>query len=281
MAVEYVKPGQKLRRIKASDWNDILNCKEAWKTGQLGSRPAQMGPVIGDYIIDIRNDSGADVDILTIMCIDAPLITPDDDDYNLFMTLPPTFSAISLSDWESSEPLCFARFIVTKEPIKDGKVGKAQLYGCTPSFINVTAGLEDFFYAVPDSAEPNILVSWPFGPFRVLWRAGGSGDQPCFVSFPETTFQNLADPGGLNYYEIDRSDPADDALVWDPVNDLPTDWADYDGLKLTTENLRYRAGASATLEYIYQTYYWLTPFAPVIAAVTPEEATTNICPNAS
>jgi hypothetical protein len=270
-----VQPGQQLK-ISAPTWNAFIDTANyvkkdmvALSSGLGKSFTKQAG------IITAQNATGAAVTVFTPLVITgSPLVTISDPTTAFD---PGYYFDADLLTSCSSEELYFSKIGIAQGPAPNDATAlfSVMFSGITQVQIEVEAAYADCAYAL--AKEDGKLYCRPFGHAEILYRESGTGTKWAVIYLPADQ-RNTYD-AGFNYYEIDRSGAADDALIWNPVADTPADWADYDGLKLTTESMRYRSGASATLEYIYQVYYWLTPFAPVVTAVTPVAAVTNICPN--
>ena len=63
--------------------------------------------------------------------------------------------------------------------------------------------------------------------------------------------RNLHADDAVNAYEIDRTSEDDDDKEWNPANELPEDWADYDCVKLTVEYLRYDSSRITSYNVCY------------------------------
>ncbi len=71
-------------------------------------------------------------------------------------------------------------YAILLEPIEAGEIGRAMILGVTPA--KVTINSSDDGYAVPKAgSSEGALESSATGTARILWRAGGGGEQWCVL----------------------------------------------------------------------------------------------------
>jgi len=222
----------------------------------------------------VQNNSGGNLDKFEILGIDSPIVDPDDNetDFQNRITLigvtPEDGSGGSGSDDHRG------KFIVLQEPIPDGDIGRGIISGETIVKINVED--EDHKYADVTDATSTYLTSSNSGSARILWKESGTGVVWAYVRLGFPQIYNMHADDASSAYTIDRTDEDDDEKEWNPENDLPTDWADYDCVKLIVEYLRYDTTAG-TLKRVEHEYHWAAPNAPVIPAATVTTAETSDC----
>jgi hypothetical protein len=258
------------QKLYANDWNTLVDAAEWVKERQRNKLSESTKLPDQSGIVLIQNKSGAAMTHLNILAIDTISITPTNNE-NFFQCNTPIFDCIAWASVPDAEKYR-RQFVILQEPIDINKCGKAMVYGITPCRLNVINA--NHTYAKPSTTDNEKLDTSYAGPCRILWKESGTGTKWGVVQFATIPWTNWLP---TTPYTIDRSLTADDAKEWDPSQDKPTDWKDYDGVKLIYVTLRYVSGTGASLKYVKHTLQWLTPFAPVIAAAVVTTATTSTC----
>jgi hypothetical protein len=206
--IEKVSAGEPLK-IRASEWNLIAEAvadylrKKAGNTGATGPASSKYGQPVE---IQIRNDTGSDLSIHSILKVGSPLVSAID--YPFEFLEPPVFGG--------STPAATTDLVaVTQDPIPDGELGRAILLGvaiCTVDVVDSGHG-----YAEPTASSAAKLTSATTGPIRIIWKDSGTGDKTAVVLLQsvgssgdslawqedsvvlsDPTFINVLTSGGLN-----------------------------------------------------------------------------------
>jgi len=263
-----VLAGDKLK-IPAKTFNTFVDAGQYYLDRQGDLKVSPAGNNLRSAMVRVYNNSGADQDMFAVLAITGVSISQSDNE-NEFMHRGPVLTVDLWSNVTAADRYK-TTFVILQQPVKQEKIARAKAFGVSQVQINVTNASHP--YAKPSASSAILDSAWA-GPTRILYQESGTGTKWAVVHFQEIPWINW-EP--TTPYEIDRSDSADDAKVWNPKNGVPANWDTlYDGVKLTWRTLRYDDSAG-TLEYVDQIFQWLTPFAPVIEAVTPATADTGEC----
>jgi len=172
-ALRKVKPGDPLA-IPAEAFNAFIDAARDVQARRLAQRQgAQPAQDPGTTVVLVRNDSGADRDRFDVLGISGPLIAPSDD-------LDAFKSRVTLTGVTPADPTHVGRFAVLTEPVADGEIGRAVISGVVPVKVSVAdADAADWADICADVTA--YLTAGPTGSARVLWRAGGTGQQWALV----------------------------------------------------------------------------------------------------
>jgi len=125
-----VVPGQ-AQRIRASTFNTMIDAAQDWKNrafGSGGAIPIEQAARHG--VIIVRNDSGGDLDVFSIVGVNTLLTAPaNGEDHRSYI-----FSAVTPSAGYEQ------KFAILQEPIVSGNCGKAMIVGVTPALISRPVG---------------------------------------------------------------------------------------------------------------------------------------------
>jgi hypothetical protein len=121
-------------------------------------------------MVQVLNDSGADVAQYEVLGIDGPIFAPQDypDPGDEFSRVPQLIG-VAIDDELHAE-----RYVVAQEPILDGKIGLAMVCGITPAVVNIINAADRF--AIVEDGEA-VLQSSTRGGAKILWKAAGTGLQ--------------------------------------------------------------------------------------------------------
>lgn len=158
-----VSPGQPLR-FSAGDINACFDAARAHKAKQMAAE-SESRAIRDPSIVLIRNDTATDLDFMSVLGIDVPLILPADN-------LNEWRSRVMFSAVDPTEDHA-GKFCVLQEPIPAGKMGRAMLIGVTPVVLDVTDEA-DGFADVADGVTAT-LKSGTHGSARILWKEAGTG----------------------------------------------------------------------------------------------------------
>jgi hypothetical protein len=181
MTLKKVASGQSFRP-RADDWNAFvdaaLDCRQ--RRNSFGARS-----MLGTYrqgIVLVRNKTGADQDQFSALWIDDLAVRPDDPDgEQRFRTAGPVVDVKLFADIAAANRH-ECRYVVLQEPLKDGKVGHAMLFGVSPAKLDIPVEAHD--YADPNPAlSAKLRTGWS-GSCRILWKQTGIGEKWALVHFP-------------------------------------------------------------------------------------------------
>ena len=215
-------------------------------------------------IVWVKNGSGAEKPHKACMAIQGylfPDIEEDSDHYHRFLVDTPEFNTVSFSTISDAK---FAKtsMAILFRPLEDNAVGPAMIFGTTSVFLKV--GKEEHTHAMPDKSDDSRMITGFSGHAKIEWKEKGTGEKLGVVSFPLGNPMNWKPQ---NPYEIDRTNSAHDDREWDPSNNKPEKWRDYDGLKFVLGHNRYTYGiGSESITELKDTFEWLTAFAPIITS---------------
>lgn len=152
------KPGDKLRDVVTSQsWNALLDLRDQFARTQAGANIV-TGPLASrDCLVEVRNDTGADLTRFAVVGLDGVTVEPseNEDEYTERHVLrADVYSGVNA-----------ARFAVVQEDIPDGEIGRAVVCGVTVAQINVKSLSHKFARAV---AGDTVMLSGDSGHAKVL-----------------------------------------------------------------------------------------------------------------
>lgn len=151
------------RKINTRAFNTMMDVAKAFTeaTRRGLSEPFNIAAFLATTIVDVRNDTGIDLEVTDVMGIDAPLFDPEE---NVFAFLDRvTFSGI-VPTYAGQR----GRFVICAEPIAAGEIGKCYAAGVFPCYVY----LNDFthLYADVQEGDTNALDSdGVSGAVELLW----------------------------------------------------------------------------------------------------------------
>ena len=174
---QHVRPGQKVK-ISAPAWNGAMNAARAHQqstaAGASAGTPKQQFPQTG--IVLVKNNSGGDLGMLSVLGIDGPLFDPTDSAaVNEFK------SRVVLKGITPSATTHKGKFVILREPLKAGAIGEAYAAGCCPAKVNVVA-TGDTSADVSDGSSASLKSGG--GSAKILWKESGTGVRWAVVLMP-------------------------------------------------------------------------------------------------
>jgi len=164
-AMKKVKSGDPLV-IPSQTFNSFIDAAQAHKARQQASSQTDRQAFRQSGIVLVKNASGADRSRFDVLGIDAPVITPTDNE--------DTFkNKVVLSGTTSAEPDHLGRFVVLLEPLADGKIGMACASGVCAVHVDVQH--EDHRFADIKDSDASCLQSCASGAATILWKETGTG----------------------------------------------------------------------------------------------------------
>lgn len=241
--------------LKAQDYNFIVEAANGWHRSP--KRP-DLAAVPEPPTSRVWARAVADVDLFQPLHLREYVPASDG---NLDITVRPTAYAVEADALSSSIKPHQLFLGVAQGAAKAGSLVPVLISGVT---LIKYAGL-DASKSWLDYDDQGALVAGDAGRWRIL-PYGGSNLGGCVVALPAA----MPQPVAYNPYTIDRTAAGDDNKGWDPANNLPADWADYDAVELVTGSLRLTSGGVA-LVAVRRT--WAATVAPVIPAVAAADVT--------
>jgi hypothetical protein len=170
-----VSSGQPMR-IPARAYNAFIDAAMDLQQRRMSGSGSADERNIVPVLVLVQNDSGGDCQEGDVLGIDKALIDPTQCDPQTvqFVHLP-AYSGITPAD-----PDHLGMFIITAEPIPDGKIGRGFISGVVPAWIDVQDTNDN--YAEINDGDSNALKSGASGSAYILWLAGsGTGEQWAIV----------------------------------------------------------------------------------------------------
>ena len=163
-------------RPTARVWNAFVDAALAFRRGPaVGHGAEALAPARMLHLrLPVKNNSGYDRDRFDVLGLSTgPLFDPA-------TALDGFKNALALIGDEPDEPVDIGRFCVLAEPIADGAIGWGIVAGLAPVLLDVED--EDAAeYADCADGITGYLAAGATGSARVLWRAGGEGQQWAYV----------------------------------------------------------------------------------------------------
>jgi len=253
--------------IPAATFNTFIDSARDFLSRQSDMNRARIRDTRNSGIILVKNASGEDRARFEILGITDPVISVSDNEEHFK-------NRVALKGEMPSVDDHTGKFVILLEPLKSDGIGMAMALGICP--VKLTVDSEDHTHADVKDEEAATLQSGFSGSAQILWKESGTGEKWAVVRINAMPPRNLHADDAVNAYEIDRTSEDDDDKEWNPANELPEDWADYDCVKLTVEYLRYDSSAG-TLKRVKQEFHWAAANAPIIPAADVSTAATGSC----
>jgi hypothetical protein len=159
--LRHVRPGQPLS-IPAAAYNAFVDAAFAYRQTQvaINAGPVPLLPAEQTAVF-VKNDSGGDVPRFGVLGLDAPLISPADNELEFAARV--TFRGVLPSASTRG------RFAVLQEPLAQGRIGRAVISGVTIGRIAVAGADVDFRWADIKAASTAALQPDPDGAAQILW----------------------------------------------------------------------------------------------------------------
>lgn len=168
-ALRKVQAGQSLE-IPATAYNAFIDAARDFRERTAGLGQGAQRAFQQASIILVRNDSGADRARFDVLGLDAPVISPADNE-DAFK------NQVVLGGVMPLAGACEGRFVVLAEPIAASGIGRAFAAGVCPARIDVPNEDHDWRFADLGDGVAGNLVVHTRGTATILWRAGGTGLQ--------------------------------------------------------------------------------------------------------
>lgn len=185
MAADFQHAKKGDRKLDLRSYNAMMDVARQWlQASRRGLNQANVffEPRSGT-IVNVRNDSGTDLDTGQVLGIDASLFDPDDQ-RDAFL-----FDGPSVVGATPADGVHNGRFVVLAQPIKNDDVGLAYAAGVCPAKVSLTNS-DDGFADINDGTTSNLLSDASAGAAQILWSpglsggsSGATGEQWCIIRF--------------------------------------------------------------------------------------------------
>lgn len=172
-----VRSGQKLE-IPAKAYNAFVDAAIDLRQRSHGTQQQSNLEQRSTGIMLVRNNSGEDMPRLSVLGLDAPVVSPTDN-LQQFKNR----AAMSASKPQSDHQ---GRFVILLDAIRQGAIGRAYVSGVCPAYVYVESEYDGFVpidnaYADITENDASKLTAKEEGSAQILWREGGTGDQWAIV----------------------------------------------------------------------------------------------------
>lgn len=196
---DHVSRNQPLR-FRADRHNAWQDAAAAHAAKKVGGPPGAAGQT--NVILDITNNTGADIPINGVLEINGLQIEPTYNDG--ILQNHPILDGQTPSG--SDVPIA-----ITLQPARDGDTVQAVVVGVVPCKVDVQD--TDHQFAVPTNGENAKLESATTGGVRILYKPAATGDQDCLVQLPVSGGAARLEFLWSNLYSLDHSEPETDPLL--------------------------------------------------------------------
>jgi hypothetical protein len=152
------KPGDRVRDVvTAQAWNSLIDLRDQFARSQQGANIGASPLVSRDCLVEVRNDTGADLTRYACIGLDGVTVEPSEnvDEF--------TERHVLLA--EIYDGVDATKFAVVQEDIPDGEIGRAVVCGVTIAQINVGSTLHKFAKPV---ADDTVMVTADSGYAKLL-----------------------------------------------------------------------------------------------------------------
>lgn len=177
MTVGKRRPGDALR-IGAGEWNEIAAAVNA-QTG-LGFGRTARGSSLPEGVVEVLNAAGTALTRFQPVKITSPIIDPADDVEAFNARAAFSVDAVDANDMVPGS------FAIALEPIADGDIGRALLFGVRSVAVNMLDASDRYARVVDGSA---VLESASVGAVPIVWVQSGTGVKSAVVALFPTIAQ--------------------------------------------------------------------------------------------
>ena len=171
--MEKVRSGEAVN-IKAATWNAFVDAANWVKEAKLHGAAKGVSAGLDVGIVRIKNGESTLCPRYSALVIAGVCVTAGANEEE-FTSCPPAFEGLRMTEDREGKP-----YAILLEPIEAGGMGRAMVLGITPAKVRVNSSDDD--YAVPMAGSSDgALESSAAGTARILWRAGGDGEQWCVL----------------------------------------------------------------------------------------------------
>jgi hypothetical protein len=171
--IRHVRPGQKMRGFPAEAFNSFRDASDWVKRHQFGQGARPVRHPMDLHLVYVRNDSGADRDWHDVLGISGVIITPTEN-ANEFKTCVMVTGVVPTTAAPAG-----GKFVVRREPIPSGEIGRGHISGACPAKIEADA--DDYAWCDVNDGDPASLLASSTGSARIIYRESGTGVKDGYV----------------------------------------------------------------------------------------------------
>lgn len=171
--MEKVRSGEPVN-IKASTWNAFVDAANWAKEARQNSSADGVSAGLDVGIVRLKNGESTLYPRYSSLVIVGVCVTAEANE-DEFTSCPPVFEGQKMTSEREGKP-----YAVLLEPIEAGEIGRAMVLGVTPAKVAIKESGDDYAVPMADSSTGE-LESSATGTARILWKAGGSGEQWCVL----------------------------------------------------------------------------------------------------
>lgn len=156
--------------VTASAWNSMLDMLDAWRRSAGGFNVSPGESTNGDCVIEVKNDTGADLDRWACVGLGNVTVAPSENEDEFIERHVVTATTPS--------SLHATKFAILQEAIPEGEIGRAVVCGKTIATVDVIDSGDS--YATPDVGSHR-LRSAASGPVKIVY-AESAGEVQALVT---------------------------------------------------------------------------------------------------
>ena len=171
--MEKVRSGEAVT-ISAATWNAFIDAANYVKDVRQNRRGAGLKSGVETGIVLVQNaESGLRGRFSALVLCDIA-VHPDANE-DEFASCPPVFIGRAMTGDREGWP-----YAILLEPLEGGQIGRAMVLGVVPAKVAIQDAEDGFAVPAPGSTT-GALQSNSAGAARILWKAGGAGEQWCIL----------------------------------------------------------------------------------------------------
>lgn len=171
--MEKVRAGETIE-IKASTWNAFIDAANFAKERRQNNRAGGISSGLSAGVVRMRNDEGELRPRFSALVLDDVAVPPSVNE-DEFLSCAPVFIGRKMTEAREGRP-----FAVLLEPIGPKEVGRAMVLGIVPATVSILDAEDGYAVPTPNSSA-GALRSSTTGVARIIWKAGGAGEQWCLL----------------------------------------------------------------------------------------------------
>lgn len=181
-------PAGRSWRLSSQTVNTLADTVREWNESKNDLRsPKKQSFLSHGSIVEVVNNSGTNFQRFSAVGLDAPLITPSDNQSAFEQSMSFTLRAPTTADK--------LKFAIAQENIPDGTAGRVMVEGLTNVQANITSTLHQWI----EFDSGSLVSTFKPSPLQILWFAGSTGTQWCRA--------RLGSPTGTWFYAGKTTSP--------------------------------------------------------------------------
>ena len=171
--MEKVKAGDKVV-IRASTWNAFIDAANWTKEQRQNQYGKGLRSGVGTGIVLMKNGESEPRDRFTALVLSDIAIPPNVNE-DEFVSCAPVFVGQKMTEEREGKP-----YAILLQPLAAGEIGRAMVLGIVPAKVNIEDAEDEYAVPTPGSST-GALKSDATGVARIIWKAGGGGEQWCLL----------------------------------------------------------------------------------------------------